>query len=169
MNKEQSSAKTDVIGIVSIIMAFVSLQIPGIILGLIGSSKAKKEGRSPLLSRIGWILNTVMLTLGVVIIAIFLLLIPSHHRQLDDLGRKADIRYYSGQLEQFYDSHGYYPPDLEQFKASHIEGDDLRAHPAVYTPSPENCTQCTSYVLKTTLNNRENGSTSFEIRSQHKN
>ncbi|MCA9301131.1 DUF4352 domain-containing protein [Candidatus Nomurabacteria bacterium] len=54
-----SANQTDVLGIISLICAFIGMQFIGFILGLVGSSKAKKEGRSNTLSKIGWILNLV--------------------------------------------------------------------------------------------------------------
>lgn len=49
------ASKTDGLGIASIGLAFIGLSPIAFILGLIGASKAKKESRSPILSRIGWI------------------------------------------------------------------------------------------------------------------
>lgn len=72
---QQNTTKstTDVLGIVSIVLAFTGLQLIGFIVGLIGASKAKKEDYSPILSRIGWIIN---LAFGIIallaILAIFI-------------------------------------------------------------------------------------------------
>lgn len=57
---------TDGFGIVSIILAAMFLTIPGLILGIIGESKAKSHQASPVLSRIGWIANLVMLIFGLI-------------------------------------------------------------------------------------------------------
>lgn len=61
---------TDTLGIISIICAFVGFQLIGFILGLVGASKAKKEGRSPTLSKVGWIINLIMMLLVIPIIVI---------------------------------------------------------------------------------------------------
>ncbi len=61
---------TDVLGIISIVFAFIGLQPFGFILGLVGASKAKKEGRSPSLSKIGWILNLVFMLLVIPLMVI---------------------------------------------------------------------------------------------------
>jgi hypothetical protein len=59
------TAYTDGYGIASIILAAMMLNIPGLIVGIIGESKAKSENASPVLSRIGWIANLVLLVIGV--------------------------------------------------------------------------------------------------------
>lgn len=64
---------TDTLGIISIILAFLSLGIPGFIVGLIGASKAKKTGTSPTLSRIGWIISLVEIILVTIALIIGLL------------------------------------------------------------------------------------------------
>lgn len=66
--------KTDVLGILSIVFAFIGLQVIGFILGLVGVKKAKQEGRSTTLSKIGWILNLVFMILATIIIVLFLVL-----------------------------------------------------------------------------------------------
>jgi hypothetical protein len=62
---------TDGFGIASIIMAAMFWSIPGLILGIIGESKAKSRQASPVLSRIGWIVNLIMLVFGLIIAAAF--------------------------------------------------------------------------------------------------
>ena len=49
------ASKTDGLGIASIALAFFGFSPIAFILGLIGASKAKKAGHSPILSRVGWI------------------------------------------------------------------------------------------------------------------
>lgn len=45
----------------------MSLCVPGFIVGLIGASKAKRIGASPVLSRIGWIANLALVVLGLLV------------------------------------------------------------------------------------------------------
>lgn len=75
MIKNLKTEKIDVLGIVSIVMAFISLQVPGLIIGLLGEQQARKEGRSQKLSRIGWILNLVILIIAVIVIVYFFVFI----------------------------------------------------------------------------------------------
>lgn len=166
MTKQSNTEKTDVLGIISIVMAFTSLQIPGFIIGLVGESKAKREGRSPKLSKIGWILNLIILIVAVVSIAIFFALIPSHRNSVDDLGRKADLRYFSNELEEFHNLTGYYPPSLDQFVISTIDTKDSDGNLYVYAPVPDGCTKCTGYKLQTKLEKAENGTKTYEVTSQ---
>lgn len=56
----QPSSSTDVLGIISIVLAFVGLAVIGLIVGIIGMKNAKNEGRSTTLSKIGIILNVVV-------------------------------------------------------------------------------------------------------------
>lgn len=71
----QTSGYTDVWGIVSIVMFFVSLSPVGIVLGLIGEKKAKAVGASTVVSRIGWIVNLVATALFILIIAALILVL----------------------------------------------------------------------------------------------
>ena len=71
-NYSPEKSGTDVLGILSLVAVFIFMQIPGLIIGLIGASKAKKEGRSPTLSRIGWILNAVIIALAIPMFMLFL-------------------------------------------------------------------------------------------------
>ncbi len=57
---------TDALGIASIIMAAFCFTIPGLIFGIVGESKAKSQKASPILSRIGWIVNLIMLVLSII-------------------------------------------------------------------------------------------------------
>jgi heme/copper-type cytochrome/quinol oxidase subunit 2 len=74
-NQTQPAAqKTDVLGIISLVCAFIGLQVIGFILGLVGVKKAKEEGRPTTLSKIGWILNLIfMIIAAIIIIAIIAL------------------------------------------------------------------------------------------------
>lgn len=65
---------TDVLGIISICMVFY-FPPAGIVVGLIGASKAKEEGHSPVLSRIGWITNTVVTALSIIAVVVLLIII----------------------------------------------------------------------------------------------
>ena len=69
------SYNEDILGIISIVCIFWFPPI-GIVLGLVGAHVAKAEGHDPLLSRIGWIINTVLTLLFIIImIALFCFLI----------------------------------------------------------------------------------------------
>ena len=69
---------TDGWGIASIILASLSLNLPGFIVGLIGASKAKRIGAAPVLSRIGWIVNLAMMILGLIIGSLFFWYVMTH-------------------------------------------------------------------------------------------
>jgi Tfp pilus assembly protein PilE len=167
MAKNSKPEKTDVLGIISIVMAFISLQIPGLIIGLVGEKQAKKEGRSPRLSRIGWILNLVILVVAVVVIAKFFAVIPAHRNSVDDAGRQADLRYFSNKLEEYHQTMGYYPASIEQFAIRTIDTKDDDGKSYAYIPKPDGCTECKSYTLRTTLEKADNGSNTYEVLSKH--
>lgn len=76
-------AQTDVLGIIGIVLAVIGFAPIGLILGLVGASKAKREQRSPLLSRIAWILSlviTVLFTLGIILLIAFGVLAASQSK-----------------------------------------------------------------------------------------
>lgn len=68
INATSEPQPTDTLGIISIICAFMAPPPIGFIVGLVGTSKAKRENRPATLSRIGWILNLVI---DVIILIIF--------------------------------------------------------------------------------------------------
>lgn len=54
--------------IISLVLAFVGMQVIGIILAIIGRSKSKKAGFDGKLATIGLILNIVVVVVGTIII-----------------------------------------------------------------------------------------------------
>ena len=56
---------TDIIGILSIVFAFVFFPI-GLILGIVGYSSRKKQNRNTTLSLIGLLLNAALLLSGII-------------------------------------------------------------------------------------------------------
>lgn len=74
-----SASYTDSYGIASIILAIFMLTIPGLVVGLIGASKAKRLGVTPIVSRVGWIINlvlTVLFTLAFAAVVTWVVLNP---------------------------------------------------------------------------------------------
>lgn len=69
---------TDGYGIASIIMALFMFTIPGLVVGLIGASKAKRLRVSPAVSRVGWILNLVFLVISSVILIALIAYVATH-------------------------------------------------------------------------------------------
>ena len=55
--QQSQQEPTDVFGIISLVTIFVGFQLVGVILGYLGMKKAKKEGYSPILSKIGFWVN----------------------------------------------------------------------------------------------------------------
>lgn len=58
---EKPAEKDDVLGILSLVASLSGFAPVGFVLGLIGASQAKKEGRSPALARTGWIIGLVFM------------------------------------------------------------------------------------------------------------
>jgi hypothetical protein len=75
---QASQSYTDGLGIASIILAALFINLPGLIVGLIGASKAKKAGASPAISRIGWIINLIMLVIGTLLLGLFIYYAATH-------------------------------------------------------------------------------------------
>lgn len=149
--------KTDGLGIASIVTAFL-FPLVGFILGLIGASQAKKEQRSPVLSRIGWILSLLHMIFIILLLVVFLAL-PNLQRNQRDAMKKNDLAIIDGELKTFYNQNNYYPPTLEG-----IEGD----YPGMYTymVSPEGCSECKSYELGIELENGD-GSKIYKLKSDN--
>lgn len=68
-----NSSKTDVLGIVSIVLAFF-FTLAGLIVGIVGIIQAKKENRKATLSVVGTVLNTIFLLGGIAIFVLFFVL-----------------------------------------------------------------------------------------------
>ena len=142
-------------GVLSIVIAFIGFQIIGLIIGLVGASKAKKEGRSPTLSRIGWILNLVI----IIAVAIYIGLIlagtsASAAQRHRDKVRHRDVERLYTLLNKHHDHHGYYPADLATLgraEGTAIPAKDPAGRPYRYTAMPSGCTECTSYQLSASL------------------
>ena len=147
---------TDVMGIISIVMAFIGFSLIGLIIGLVGASKAKKEGRSPTLSRIGWILNLVFtVVIGLILIFTIFLAAPRLQEASRDTARHSDLARISSALETYYDINGYYPPNLAAITDPPIPTADTSGKPYEYRPEPAGCTRCTSYTLQSSLESGE--------------
>ncbi len=86
----QSQSSTDVMGIISLILAFTGLQLIGFIIGLIGVKKAKEEGRSTTLSKVGWILNLIMMIIAVAMIILFIVLGVFTNNAANNIKKSAD-------------------------------------------------------------------------------
>jgi len=74
------SYNEDILGIISLVCIFWFPPM-GVVLGLVGAHVAKAEGRDPLLSRIGWIINSVITVvfLFLIIAAICLIAFSKHN------------------------------------------------------------------------------------------
>lgn len=167
MVKANQNNKSDILGIISIVLAFTALQIPGLIIGIVGEKSAKQEERPHTLSRIGWILNLVILVVAVLSIGIFFALIPSHRNQVDDETTKANFRVISEELEVFHDKKGYYPSTLENPGLGDLSLYFNPTKPYVYKVLPEGCTECAKFTLEANLNNPESGSTTYTVQSKY--
>lgn len=100
---------TDVLGIWSIVLAFIA-PLVGLILGIVGISKAKKRQSSKRLSIIGTILNAVsLLVVAPLIILIVMLSAPSLQQNTRDSERQTDILVIQRQLEAYWVDAGAYP------------------------------------------------------------
>ena len=87
---EQAEAgRRDVLGIISIIIAFSIFQIIGIILAIIGIFKSRQQGRPSTLSIIGLVLNSIMLV-SLAIAALVYISIHSYNNVVER-ARQVDV------------------------------------------------------------------------------
>lgn len=164
---------TDVLGILSIVFAFV-ISIVGLILGIVGIIKAKKRGYSPVLSVIGTILSLVVIAF---ILAIVFFSAISTYQSIQskaaDTDRQTDAKSIASQLEVYYANYGSYPALAQLQDTTWIQknlkglspdsiivlnGDGTNAISNVastttyqYEPTPAGCTtakrDCTAFTL----------------------
>lgn len=138
-------------GVASISLGFFGLALIGLIVGLIGAHVAKKNGRSPVLSRIGWIINLVFSVLFTLFIVLLVFIGITQDR--DSAAKKDDMTATKTSLEAYYTDHNYYPGTLSDLGSSiptRMQSAD-RYSGITYSPSPYGCRRCTSYILRTTL------------------
>lgn len=87
--------KEDVLGILSVVASFSGFGLIGLVLGLVGASKAKKENRSVALSRTGWIAGLVLTVLGffvLLIVIIAAIAAPSISERAREIERESRTR-----------------------------------------------------------------------------
>ena len=150
---EDQSQKKDVLGIISIVMAVCGFTIPGFVVGLVGSSQAKKENRPKILSRIGWILNLALLMFFA---SLMLLLVYAvkNHTSSNPSKVNSDINAISEDLEKYNKAHGHYPSELQQLKTDNPNSKwslvDPDGRNYLYRAYPLGCeNNCTGYGLST--------------------
>jgi Tfp pilus assembly protein PilE len=156
--------KTDVLGIISICLAFVGLPLIGFIFGIIGESKAKKEHRPVIISRIGWIVSLVITIVCIGIILLIFAAVPSLQKHARDIKRQNDLSMTAASLEGFYDKNGYYPGNLASLTDT-VPTVDPNNIDYDYAPLPLGCTVCESFTLSTQL---ESGTKErYKLGSEH--
>ena len=144
--------KTDILGILSIVFAFIGLQLVGFILGLIGASKAKKEGRSPVLSRVGWILNLVFGIIATLFLVFFFVVgFSSVQQSARNVERRNDLAIIAAELNTYaFNNTGKYPVTLDdpELSLSREALVDSQGNEYEYEPTPLGCTdKCKGYTL----------------------
>lgn len=172
----EAKNKKDTLGIVSIICLFIGMLPVGFILGLVGASRAKKEKRSAVLSRTGWILNLVLILAAIPVVV---LLVMSNFKDAQakarDVERANDLGSIETSLEAYFSTNFGYPKSLDilsisddqvliapngsTIKVNDVASDEAAAKATTnpsgdveytYTPygKPTCITTCDGYVLK---------------------
>jgi len=182
-----SHHKTDVLGILSIVSILFGVLPVGLILGLVGVSHAKKSHSSPVLSRVGWIINLVAMLVAVPIIFLWLSNNLQKTQAIErDTERAHDMAAIETKLESFFETNFGYPNNLDDIKVADkqnlkgpngtsIKINDIVADEAsakttsnptttqeyTYTPygKPTCLTTCDGYVLKGYLEKPKAGAT----------
>lgn len=144
------AAQTDTLGIVSIVLAFLGMQLIGLIIGIVGNNKAKKEGYSNKLSKIGIILNVIFLILGtLLIIGLFALGFWGAQQAADEVDAVNSINIVSSELENYYLENQYYPQSLDTLSGGETLNDALQTvkddSDITYTPIDCISDECSSY------------------------
>ncbi len=144
--------KVDVLGIISVMCASFGFAPLGLIFGLVGVRKAKREGYNPIISRIGWIISLVFTILIGLVIGLIILLFAFAANRSHDVTIKNDINQLNGELSAYYSSYGYYPANLSALNPN-LNRTDPNGLLYVYVPTPTDCVECTGYTLQGTLGN----------------
>ncbi len=156
----------DVLGLVSLGLALFGLSLPGFIVGLVGASQAKKAGNSPVISRIGWIMNLVICIIVIVIVGMIIAFWPYLMREARNDERRRDVQTLQVRLENYHRQYGFYPNELSELRGVYPKTDPKGAA-YEYTVGPEGCIECDEYTLQTNL--EEDGTYTLESRYSTKN
>ena len=114
-NNPSNAHKTDVLGIVSVILAFFGITFIGAIVGIAGIFKAKKEGYSKTLSVIGLIINIVFAVISILIfIVAFFLVMPNISKVSRDKYRAEQADLVIASANTIKSETGQYPTSCEQ-------------------------------------------------------
>lgn len=171
--------KKDGFGIVSIVFGILGLFPLGLILGFIGASRAKKANRSPVLSRIGWILSLIVMLVAVPLVALQIMSnMEAAEVKTRDTERSKDLGVIEAKLEEYFSENFGYPNSLDELdftdeqvligpngttiKINDVATDEDEAkdttNPSAsveytYTPygKPACLTTCDGYVLKSLI------------------
>ncbi len=115
----QSEHKTDTLGIVSLVCVVIGMLPIGFILGLVGASHAKKEHRSAVLSRIGWVLNLILMLAAVPVVVLLVMNnIEGAKVTTRDTERTNDIGSVYASLEEYFNENFGYPNKLDLINVS---------------------------------------------------
>lgn len=156
---------TDTMGIISIVCGVIGLSLVGFVVGLIGASKAKKEGRSPVLSRVGWILGLIEMVVVILIFVIIIAAAPSLQGKARDTERKVDMAQIAQLLEDYHNKNSYYPSSLTELGSSEVTIDP-KGQPYTYIASPAGCIKdCTGYEIQTTLETGPANERTYKLKS----
>jgi heme/copper-type cytochrome/quinol oxidase subunit 2 len=153
-NNNQTVSKTDNIGIVSIIMAFL-FPVVGLILGIVGRNKAKKEGYSGTLSSIGIVISSTFIVLTIVaLIAVFALTAANSGNttaKVNDTVGKNNINATYVKLEEYYNINKSYPETINNTYLPTLDSSSLKAFTSnsSYSYVPSGCVEnkCRSYII----------------------
>ncbi len=179
--------KTDILGILSIVSILFGVLPVGLILGLVGASHAKKSHSSAVLSRVGWILNLILMVVLIPILAIwFTNNFQKAQTTARDTERIHDTGIIEAKLESFFETNFGYPNNLNDIgltdkqvlkgpsgttiKINDVVADEAAAKATskptlsqeyTYTPygKPACLATCDGYVLKSVIESPAKGVT----------
>lgn len=168
--------KKDKLGIISIVFGLLGAFPVGLILGFVGASRAKKAHRSPVLSRIGWILSLAVMLVAVPLVVMQVMSnMEAAKVTVRDSERAKDLGVVEEKLEKYFSENFGYPNDLDDIdftdeqvligpngstiKVNDVVTDEVEAKDSTnptssveytYTPygKPACINTCDGYVLK---------------------
>jgi hypothetical protein len=180
-----TAKKTDTLGIISLVCIIICALPVGFVLGLVGASHAKKNHRPVTLSRIGWVLNLILMLAAVPVVV---LLVMSNFKTAQskarDIERAKDLGSIEVGLEEYFNENFGYPNSLDDIRVTDEQvlvapnGSTIKVNEVVadedealasedpsggveytYTPygKPTCTSTCDGYVLKALTENPTDG------------
>lgn len=145
-NSTTTQSKTDVLGIIAIVMAFIGLSLIGLIVGIVGIFQANKHNHSKVLSVIAVVINIVITLIVAIVMLVVFLSVPALQRASRDVERSNDVSMLISQINDIYTMNGTLPVDCTEIQAALEKISSANTAVITSPTAPEGAMSCSTQV-----------------------